>query len=169
MKYAIRLLNFIFDYWYIAFIAGVTVFTLTPLVGIFLANIGSVDTYKSIFAFYGNFCHQIPERSMFINSFQFPVDYRDMALYYSFLTASFAWPLLKKKKVSWTFFLLLVFPLALDGWTQSIGLRESTNFLRIVTGVLAGGITPLFVLPYISSAFEGLKKEIEATKKSSDL
>lgn len=32
----------------------------------------------------------------------------------------------------------LMVPLALDGITQAVGLRESTNGLRLVTGLLAG-------------------------------
>ena len=49
------------------------------------------------------------------------------------------------------FFLLLILPLALDGTTQLIGLRESTNQLRIITGALAGIAMSIYTIPLLNS------------------
>lgn len=42
--------------------------------------------------------------------------------------------------------LVAVLPLAIDGLTQATGLRESTNLLRMITGLLAGTAFALWVL-----------------------
>jgi uncharacterized membrane protein len=54
--------------------------------------------------------------------------------------------------------LIAVVPIALDGGTQLIGLRESTWWLRTLTGVLFGGGTLWFVYPYLSEAFTAEQK-----------
>lgn len=50
-------------------------------------------------------------------------------------------------------YLLALVPLALDGVTQLLGLRESTPLMRTLTGALFGIATALLVLPQIESAF----------------
>ncbi|MTI96498.1 MAG: DUF2085 domain-containing protein [Firmicutes bacterium] len=41
-------------------------------------------------------------------------------------------------------------PLAWDGLTSYLGLRESTNLLRLVTGMLMDCVLPLFCLPLVN-------------------
>lgn len=47
--------------------------------------------------------------------------------------------------------LLLMLPSAVDGTTQMFGQRESTNRLRLITGLLLGGGIPLVAWVLVSS------------------
>jgi uncharacterized membrane protein len=81
-------------------------------------------------------CHRLPERSFHWRGRQFPVCARctgtlvGYLTYPAFLVGAVAMPL-------WLA-LALNLPALVDGLTQATGRRESTNALRLVTGVLAG-------------------------------
>lgn len=85
-------------------------------------------------------CHRRPERSFFIKGHQFPVCARCTGFYISlvlyFIYAYFHY-------VDYSFLLILVsilllVPTFIDGFTQLLCLRESNNFLRLITGLMAG-------------------------------
>ena len=61
------------------------------------------------------------------------------------IVAFWAVPLLRER-VMRAFAFAAVTPLALDGLTQLAGLRESTNALRMATGIIAGLAFGLWVL-----------------------
>ncbi len=65
---------------------------------------------------------------------------RDVAIYGLMLVAGLAYGLLRGRirALDWRLFLVLILPLALDGTTQLVGLRESDWLLRTVTGSLFG-------------------------------
>jgi uncharacterized membrane protein len=105
-------------------------------------------------------CHQKPERSFFIFGHQMAVCSRCFAVYSSFLTVGLAfgaWRSLIKKRWEeiplWSLGILIL-PMALDGVTQLVGLRESTQVLRTITGTLVGAGMGLFVYPFLSHAFQ---------------
>jgi uncharacterized membrane protein len=50
-------------------------------------------------------------------------------------------------------YLLFILPMAVDGLTQLVGLRESTPFLRTLTGSLFGIGSAWLVLTYIEASF----------------
>lgn len=83
-------------------------------------------------------CHRIPERSFFYKGHQFPVCARCTGVYLSLITA----PLLKHLNLTINDLMLLgialLIPMAIDGTTQLFGLRESNNYLRLITGFLGG-------------------------------
>ena len=65
---------------------------------------------------------------------------RDLALYGSIALGGMVYALLRRhiRPLPWRIFLLMLFPLALDGGTQLVGWRQSTWLLRLVTGTIAG-------------------------------
>lgn len=81
-------------------------------------------------------CHRIPERSFFFCGKQFPVCARCTGLmvgclfYPLFIFDLLVIPLI--------FVLLLHIPMLIDGFTQFIYKRESNNYLRLITGLMAG-------------------------------
>ena len=81
-------------------------------------------------------CHQKPERSFFWKGKQFPVCARCTGIYLGYL--SFPVFNFDFYYLSWTVALLLTLPTVVDGLTQAFLRRESNNFLRVTTGILAG-------------------------------
>ena len=85
-------------------------------------------------------CHQIPERSFFINGYQFPVCARCTGFYIMFLiyfiyTYFFY---VNYNHFLILFSILLLIPAVVDGTSQLKGLRESNNYLRFFTGLIGG-------------------------------
>lgn len=83
-------------------------------------------------------CHRIPERSFFYKNHQFPVCARCTGVYLSLITA----PLLKQLNLTTNTLIILgivlLIPMTIDGTTQLFKLRESNNYLRLITGFLGG-------------------------------
>ena len=86
------------------------------------------------------FCHGIPERCVFLWHVPMPICARCTAIYAGLALASVAFFLAPRMTESAARNLLLVaiVPLAVDGLTQLVGLRTSTNGLRLATGLAAG-------------------------------
>ena len=85
-------------------------------------------------------CHRMPERTFSYKGHYFPVCARCTGFYIS-LFAYFVYTFFFF--VDYTLTLLLVaillnVPAGIDGTTQYFGLRESNNYLRLITGLLGG-------------------------------
>lgn len=93
-------------------------------------------------------CHGRPERSLDFAGVAMPICARCLGIYAGLLAGlAVFWliPYLRERLVR-PFAIAAVVPLAVDGLTQLAGLRESTNELRIVTGVIAGLAFGIWVL-----------------------
>jgi uncharacterized membrane protein len=99
-------------------------------------------------------CHQIPERSLFIDGEQLPVCARDTGLYIgSLLSLLFIVTTNRRNRnaipvmyISFSFVFFMVL-LAIDGLTSYFGIRETTNGIRLATGLLVGITLPFFMYP----------------------
>ncbi|MGD8190699.1 DUF2085 domain-containing protein [Brevibacillus ginsengisoli] len=81
-------------------------------------------------------CHRNPARSFFINGKQMPLCARCTAILLGYLMLPvflFVYP-----SVPFYIGLLLQVPMLIDGYTQLRKWRESTNWLRALTGFLSG-------------------------------
>ncbi|MCI8418642.1 MAG: DUF2085 domain-containing protein [Lachnospiraceae bacterium] len=79
-------------------------------------------------------CHQKPERSLFINGYQFPLCARCTGIALGYLAALITIPF-----YSFGYCItVLLFPLAIDGTLQYVTAYESTNRKRVITGFLYG-------------------------------
>jgi len=89
-------------------------------------------------------CHQIAERSYFLNDNQMPFCARDLGL---FIGAALGLGLVTfyRYKIHPVLLFVGLAPMALDGGLQMLTDYESTNLLRIVTGAIAGLATALFL------------------------
>ncbi|BCB04395.1 DUF2085 domain-containing protein [Bacillus sp. KH172YL63] len=93
-------------------------------------------------------CHRMPERSLIIRGWQFPVCYRCMGILTGLLLAiPAAWFVTPEGLgTSMIIVMMLTVPLLLDGFTQKWRWRTSTNGLRLFTGVLCGTGLATFIV-----------------------
>ncbi len=79
---------------------------------------------------------------------------RDVAIYGSMFLMGFLFALLRGRlpRLKARYLLLFVLPMVLDGFTQLVGLRESTWVLRVITGGLFGIGLVWFAYPYIEAS-----------------
>ncbi|MCL6088957.1 MAG: DUF2085 domain-containing protein [Candidatus Marsarchaeota archaeon] len=97
--------------------------------------------------------------------YKVPVCSRDIAIYGAMLLGGLLWLLAVRRKWlragDWPhpFWLIVaLIPLALDGFTQLFGWRESTNELRLLTGALAGLAMAFYALPAFYMLLDAPKK-----------
>jgi uncharacterized membrane protein len=81
---------------------------------------------------------------------------RDIAIYGSVLLFGLLFGILRRwiRPLSIWFYIVFLIPMAVDGITQLIGLRESNWVLRSVTGVLFGAASVWLAYPYIEDAMQ---------------
>jgi uncharacterized membrane protein len=79
---------------------------------------------------------------------------RDLAIYVALLAAGLYYARRRDvRPASFFVYGLLILPMALDGFTQLFGWRESTWELRVLTGILFGLASGWLVLPRLDAAF----------------
>ncbi len=81
---------------------------------------------------------------------------RDTAIYLAVLVAGLAYGRLRHRlpELSLTGYALMILPMALDGFTQLFGWRESTPELRVLTGALFGLASVWLIYPRMDALFE---------------
>ena len=104
-------------------------------------EVTSQKSQISFFVFFTQFiCHRIPERTFNIQGHYFPVCSRCTGFYIAalsyFIYVYFYYVQYTTTLIVFAFLLLI--PSLLDGLTQLIGLRESNNMLRLLTGLMGG-------------------------------
>ncbi len=92
-------------------------------------------------------CHQHANRSFFIGGNQMPFCARCFGIFLG-LTIGMIIGLLFEVKVGIGLYILTLVPMVLDGGLQLVTSYESTNLIRLLTGLLVGAFTSL-VLCYI--------------------
>ncbi|ENN96087.1 hypothetical protein J422_04438 [Methanocaldococcus villosus KIN24-T80] len=131
-------------------------------IGIFLAPytayLGeSSDIFKYIsfliYAIYSTICHQLPSRSYFIFGHKMAVCARCFGIYTGVLIGMIVYPFIKINKLPKYYLIIALTPMAIDGITQIIGLRESFNELRFITGFIAGFTIVFYILPIVLTKF----------------
>jgi uncharacterized membrane protein len=96
---------------------------------------------------------------------------RDMALYGALLVGGLVFGLVRKRLRPlklWIFGLLLL-PMAVDGGTQLLMLRESTWSLRAITGGLVGIACVWLLYPHLETAFADVRRQIRERRDARDL
>ncbi|MCQ6253820.1 DUF2085 domain-containing protein [Methanocaldococcus sp.] len=104
-----------------------------------------------IYTIYSPICHQLPQRSFFIFGDKMAVCARCFGIYTGILLGIFIYPFIKNlndfKVPNKIYLIIALTPMAIDGTTQLIGLRESFNELRFITGFIAGFVVIFYILP----------------------
>ncbi len=92
---------------------------------------------------------------------------RDIAIYGAMLMSGLAFAALRGRlrrardslpKLPLWAYALLAAPMAVDGGTQLVGLRESDWLIRLVTGGLFGAVTVWLAYPYVQEAMDAAAK-----------
>jgi uncharacterized membrane protein len=105
-------------------------------------------------------CHQIAERSYFINGNQMPFCARDLGLFVG-LAFGFGIVTFYRYKVHPLYVLLGLVPLAIDGGLQLVTDYESNNPLRLGTGIVAGLSLSLLLAHFLLALQEERKRPVE--------
>ncbi|CAB3289280.1 conserved membrane protein of unknown function [Methanocaldococcus lauensis] len=104
-----------------------------------------------LYTIYSPICHQLPQRSYFIFGYKMAVCARCFGIYTGFLAGMIIYPFVKKlndfKLPHKKYLIISLIPMVIDGTTQLIGLRESFNELRFITGFIAGFVVVYYILP----------------------
>ena len=113
-----------------------------------LASWGAASWARPIYWTFSWVCHQRPERTFWLAGHPMALCARDIGLYGG-LWLGGALTAARRVQLSGKVALLCALPLILDGGTQLIGLRESTNLLRVITGLLAGVTAAAYLLSQV--------------------
>ena len=98
-------------------------------------------------------CHGIPHRCLTLFGPPMPICARCVGIYAGFLAGLALFPVFRRVRERAMQFVLAAaaIPMFLDGITQAIGLRESTNPLRLATGLTVGAAFGLWALVAIET------------------
>lgn len=160
MSVADWLVRLISSHWLFAANAIVFCFAFLPFLSPWLQSLpieAARHLGDAIFAAYSSTCHQLPERSWTIFGHQMAYCERDAAIYPAMFLSGVVFALVRGRggrtpHLGWFMYLALIAPMAIDGFTQLFGLRESTWFLRTITGSLFGAATVWVAYPYLQKA-----------------
>jgi uncharacterized membrane protein len=111
---------------------------LTPLIAHILPMVGVY-----LYVMFSPLCHQIPERSFMLLGLHLPVCARCTGIYGGGFAGSF---FVKSQTPSPWILVAALLPLGIDGVTQLV-FRESTNWIRFITGCIAGFAVIFYVYP----------------------
>ena len=102
-------------------------------------------------------CHGFPERSLEVFGTTMPVCARCTGIYAGILAGLVLFRLLPaiRERVLRMVAFAAAMPLAIDGLTQLAGLRESTNPVRIATGLIAGLAFGFWILTAVERRGDG--------------
>lgn len=98
-------------------------------------------------------CHQIAERSFYLNGNELPICSRDVGISIG-LMVGMAIGLLYIRRINPLLLAVGLLPMLLDGGIQAISSYQSNNTLRIVTGLIAGAAMALLLCEFAARYLE---------------
>jgi uncharacterized membrane protein len=108
---------------------------------------------KGIYGAFGILCHQLPERSYFIEGHKLAVCSRCTGIYFGFAFTLLLYPLIRSlRSVSMpprSYLLLAAVPMAIDFGLTFFGVWQNTHTSRLLTGALLGSVAVFYVMPGI--------------------
>ena len=122
---------------------------------------------QTIFAVYSTICHQMPSRSFFVFGEQMAFCQRQFAIHAAFFFFGMVYILFRRRLKSLPTWLAVVYsiPIAVDGFTQLFGWRESTWELRLVTGGLFGLTVVWYVFPHFEILMLLLSRRLQERRQ----
>jgi uncharacterized membrane protein len=139
-------------FWFIGNVLVLSVFSLIVVAPVAAAS-GHSEVASGIYRAFGTLCHQLPERSYFIDGHQLAVCSRCSGIYAGFAFTLLVYPLLRSLKNpdapprSWL--VLAALPLVIDVSVNFFGFWTNTHTSRLLTGALLGSAVVFYVMPGI--------------------
>jgi uncharacterized membrane protein len=128
-------------------LAFVSLIVIAPLALAHGHDFAALVIYKSL----SRFCHQIPERSFYLDGHPLAVCARCAGIYFGFAAGVLLYPLVRSlwrsDAPARKWLLVALVPTALDFGLDFFHIWENTHLTRLVTGALLGGITAFYVVP----------------------
>ena len=131
--------------------AVVTLVVLLIVVAPLAAAGGHTQIARGLYGAFSAFCHQLPERSYFIDGHKLAVCSRCTGLYAGFAITLLLYPLLRSLRSTaiparkWL--ILATLPLLIDFSLTFFGWWENTHASRLITGFLLGSAAVFYVMP----------------------
>ena len=150
------------SHWALGVFVVVGTLSSLPILAPVLKASGHDLPARVIYLAYRLVCHQRPERSFHVLGEQMAVCERDIAIFLSGTVALGLFALTRSRwmpvapRLLWP--ILLAVPMALDGGTQLVGLRESTWELRVITGTLFSLGAAWFAVPHLEAGFRDVER-----------
>jgi uncharacterized membrane protein len=160
-KLGIKVYGFIRRHWLGIINFHLLLFILGSISAPTLSYLGQGWIAKYVYGFYGISCHQIPSRSFFIFNHQIAVCARCFSFYISLLVFGLLLGLKEVRPLDKRTGLFLALPLTVDVLLQTLGISESTQLLRVTTGVLFALSASFYIYPRIRISIERLTKNPE--------
>lgn len=135
--------------------------TVLPPVWIHLRH-GSDLLVRGVYFFFSGICHQIPERSFHLWGEPLAVCARCTGVYAGFLIGALLLPVLRGRlkadfPPAWILGAAFL-PAVADFGLAHLGIHDSGNVLRLVTGLIPGAAVSLFILPGVYEIISGPSK-----------
>ena len=137
-------------------ISAATVSFLVALIFVapLAAATGQNGVAQAIYRAFAIACHQLPDRSYFIDNHKLAVCSRCTGLYAGFAITLLVYPLVRSLRTTTTprpmYLVFAAIPLVIDFSLTFFGLWENTHTTRLLTGALLGSVTVFYVMPGIS-------------------
>lgn len=133
--------------------AVMTLFVMPIVIAPLAAASGYSGIAAAIYHAFGTICHQLPERSYFIDGHKLAVCSRCTGIYGGFVFTLLIYPLVRSLRTTSTpdrkWLLLATLPLAIDFSLTFFGIWKNTHTSRLVTGLLLGSTAVFYVMPGI--------------------
>ena len=104
-----------------------------------------------IYNSFSKFCHQIPERSFYLDGHPFAVCARCTGIYFGFAAGVLCYPLVRSLKrgeaPARQWLVIALVPTAFDFALDFFGVWQNTHLSRSLTGALLGAVTAFYVVP----------------------
>lgn len=125
--------------------------------------IKDMSSMEELFNLVGSFiCHQLPSRTLYVGNMALPVCARDTGIYAGIFTSALFLLLFRRLKAQRPpgtmvsiFMCAFMLPMVIDGLLSYLGIIESNNITRLLTGVLFGLPIPFFLVPAAHFSIRG--------------
>lgn len=153
-------------HWLAVLVSYGAVITALPVIAPLLKSAGYSSLSSPIYFLYQFICHQREDRSLHIHGEQMAFCVRDLSIFGGAVCIALAFRLIptfaKAAPPGLWIALIALVPIGIDGVTQLLGFRESTQVLRIATGLMFSIGIGGYVLPRLDVGFRMLESDIAA-------